>query len=99
MMFLLGIHAMFGHDPPMYLRSITATRCPCPARVQAANFPPAPLPRTTRSYSSGSDFLGSWVNEMFSILFDANFPFLERPQYASAESIENDALSTSCFSK
>ncbi len=27
-MFLLGRQAMFGHDPPMYLRSITATRCP-----------------------------------------------------------------------
>ena len=25
MMFLLGKHAMFGHDPPMYLRSTTAT--------------------------------------------------------------------------
>jgi len=25
---LLGEQARFGHDPPMYLRSMTATRCP-----------------------------------------------------------------------
>ena len=36
MMFLLGRQAMFGHDPPMYLRSMTATRFPSPAKVQAA---------------------------------------------------------------
>ena len=36
MMFLLGKHAMFGHDPPMYLRSTTATRLPSPANVHAA---------------------------------------------------------------
>src|ERR1700747_2518644 len=67
-MFLLGRQAMFGHDPPMYLRSITATRFPCWARVHAANFDPAPLPRTTRSYSSGSLFLNGRAEEMFSIL-------------------------------
>ena len=50
---LAGRPAMFGHEPPTYLRSITATRFPCWARVHAANFDPAPLPRTTRSYSSG----------------------------------------------
>jgi hypothetical protein len=27
MTFLLGKKAMFGHDPPMYLRQMTATRC------------------------------------------------------------------------
>jgi hypothetical protein len=26
--FWLGKQAMFGHDAPMYLRSMTATRCP-----------------------------------------------------------------------
>jgi hypothetical protein len=25
---LLGKQATFGHDPPMYLRSMTTTRCP-----------------------------------------------------------------------
>src|ERR1700730_1085500 len=103
-MFLLGRQAMFGHDPPMYLRSITATRCPCSARVQPVSFDPAPLPRTTRSYSSGSGFLGNCAEEtfsilLFSILFLSELPFLERSQYALAESVEGDALITSCFSK
>src|SRR6185312_7022383 len=52
MMFLLGKQAIFGHDPPMYLRSITATRCPCPANVQAAMVDPVPPPRITKSNSS-----------------------------------------------
>src|SRR6476660_6594657 len=42
MMFLLGRQAMLGHDPPIYLRSITATRCPCPAQVHAALVDPVP---------------------------------------------------------
>src|ERR1700757_2206225 len=67
MMFLLGMQAMFGQDPPIYLRSITATRCPCAARVHAVNFDPAPLPRITTSYSSGSVFVGDWAEEAFAI--------------------------------
>src|ERR1700761_3839271 len=61
MMFLLGKQAIFGHDPPMYLRSITATRCPCPANVQAAIVDPVPPPRITRSNSSGCGFSGVLV--------------------------------------
>jgi len=60
---------MFGHDPPTYLRSIAATRCPCLAKVQAAIVDPVPPPRSTRSYSSGSIFLDNWAEEAFSILF------------------------------
>src|SRR5262245_8932497 len=56
MMFLLGRHAMFGHEPPTYLRSITATRCPSLAKVQAATVPPVPPPRITKSYSSTLSF-------------------------------------------
>src|SRR5215475_6681643 len=52
MMFLLGRHAMLWHEPPMYLRSIRATRFPCSAVVHAATFAPVPLPSTTRSNSS-----------------------------------------------
>src|ERR1700761_905303 len=52
MMFLLGRHAMFGHDPPMYLRSIAATRLPSPAKVHAAIVDPVPPPRISRSKSS-----------------------------------------------
>src|SRR5262245_22246065 len=52
MMFLLGRQAMLWHEPPMYLRSISATRFPCSAVVQAATLDPVPLPSTTRSYSS-----------------------------------------------
>src|SRR5579863_9545698 len=51
MMFLLGRHAMFGHDPPIYLRSMVATRFPSPANVQAAIVDPVPPPRMTRSNS------------------------------------------------
>src|SRR5579863_6592569 len=57
MMFLLGKQAIFGHDPPTYFRPITATRCPFEAKVQAINFPPAPLPMITMSYSSVETFL------------------------------------------
>src|SRR6516225_5682795 len=53
MMFLLGKQAMFGHDPPMYLRSTTATRFPSPANVHAAIVEPVPPPSITRSNSSG----------------------------------------------
>src|SRR5882724_5062749 len=52
MMFLLGKHAMFGHDPPIYLRSMTATRFPSPAKVHAAIVDPVPPPRISRSKSS-----------------------------------------------
>jgi len=41
---LLGKHAMFGHDPPMYLRSTTATCFPSPANVHAAMVEPVPPP-------------------------------------------------------
>src|SRR5579864_2154431 len=68
MMFLLGKHAMFGHDPPMYLRSTTATRLPSPANVQAATVDPVPPPRITRSNSSGCDFLRTWADEKVSVL-------------------------------
>ena len=60
---------MFGHDPPTYLRSTAATRCPRLAKVQAAIVDPVPPPRITRSYSSGSIFLGNGAEETFSILF------------------------------
>src|SRR5262249_9199327 len=55
--FLLGRQAMFGHAPPTYLRSITTTRCPFCADVHAMSLPPAPLPRTTRSYASGFEIV------------------------------------------
>ena len=49
MMFLLGRQATFGHDPPMYLRSTTATRFPSLANVHAATVDPVPPPRITKS--------------------------------------------------
>src|SRR6266481_6335150 len=58
MMFLLGKHAMFGHDPPMYWRSTTATCFPSPAKVHVLFVVPGPPPRITRSNSSGV-FLGT----------------------------------------
>src|ERR1700730_5683858 len=72
-MFLLGRQAIFGQEPPMYLRSITATRCPCAANVQAAMVDPVPPPRIIRSKSSGCVFLSAWVNDVFSVLFMRTF--------------------------
>src|SRR5712672_3771192 len=57
MMFLLGKHAMFGQEPPIYLRSTTATRLPSPAKVHAAMVEPVPPPRISRSNSSGCVFV------------------------------------------
>src|SRR5580658_4154803 len=68
-MFLLGRQAMFGHDPPMYLRSITATRCPSLANVHAATVDPVPPPRITRSYSSRAGARLVWVEESVSLRF------------------------------
>src|SRR6267154_91745 len=56
-MFLLGRHAILGQEPPIYLRSTTATRLPSPAKVHAAMVEPVPPPRITRSNSSGCVFV------------------------------------------
>src|SRR5260370_8615857 len=68
MMYLLGKHAMFGHEPPMYLRSTTATCFPSPAKVHAAMVEPVPPPRITRSHSSGCAFLRPLGDEVLSSL-------------------------------
>jgi hypothetical protein len=49
LMFLLGRQAMFGHDPPISLRSTTAVRWPAAAIVQARYLPGSPLPITRMS--------------------------------------------------
>src|SRR5882672_1402015 len=54
MTFLLGRQAMFGQEPPTYFRSTTTVFIPFLARVQERSLPAAPLPRMSRSYSSGS---------------------------------------------
>src|ERR1700733_9543953 len=53
--FLLGRQAILGHAPPTYFRSMTAVFIPLGARVQDRSFPAAPLPNTSKSYSSGCD--------------------------------------------
>src|SRR5438105_14236452 len=68
-MFLLGRHAMLGQEPPIYLRSTTATRLPSPANIHAATVEPVPPPRITRSNSSGCDFLRTWTDGGVSVLF------------------------------
>src|SRR5882762_9867690 len=88
MMFLLGKHAMFGHDPPMYLRSTTATRFPSAANVHAAMVEPVPPPRITRSNSSGC-FLSAWVEDVFSVLFMQTF-LSERQVHSSLALISRD---------
>src|SRR5580693_4013661 len=65
MMFLLGKHAMFGHEPPIYLRSTTTTRFPSLAKVHAAMVEPVPPPRITRSNSSGCVSLLARADEAF----------------------------------
>src|SRR6266480_3217117 len=60
MTFLLGRQAMFGQEPPTYLRSMTATFFPWEARVQARYLPASPLPSTTTSYSSAMDSNTFW---------------------------------------
>src|SRR5262245_5810059 len=57
MTFLLGRQAMLGQEPPIYLRSITATLLPCLASAHAMLLAPSPLPKTTMSYCSGFDEL------------------------------------------
>src|SRR5882724_5756328 len=68
-MFLLGRHAILGQEPPIYLRSTTATRLPSPANVHAATVEPVPPPRITRSISSGCDFLRTRADGEVSVLF------------------------------
>src|SRR6266851_99764 len=68
-MFLLGRHAILGQEPPIYLRSTTATRFPSPANVHAATVDPVPPPRITRSNSSGCVFLSTLVDEVLSVRF------------------------------
>src|SRR3989454_4213960 len=68
-MFLLGRHAILGQEPPIYLRSTTATRLPSPANVHAAMVEPVPPPRITISNSSGCDFLRTWADGEVSVLF------------------------------
>src|SRR6267154_6762359 len=60
--FLLGRHAMFGHEPPNHLRSTRAVRRPSLAIVQARYLPASPLPRTRISYLSTSDIVQSPSN-------------------------------------
>src|SRR6266853_2724492 len=69
MTFLLGRHAIFGHDPPIYLRSTTMTLLPSEANVHAATVEPVPPPRITRSNSSGCDFLRTWADGEVSVRF------------------------------
>src|SRR3982074_3835535 len=47
MTFLLGRHAMLGHEPPISPFSTTATRCPDRANSQAMYLPASPPPKTT----------------------------------------------------
>src|SRR6266581_9291534 len=68
-MFLLGRHAILGQEPPIYLRSTTATRLPSPANVHAATVEPVPPPRITRSNSSGWGFFRTWADGEGALLF------------------------------
>jgi hypothetical protein len=44
--FLLGKHAMLGHDPPMYFSSTTTVRYPAWAKFHVRCLPASPLPIT-----------------------------------------------------
>src|SRR5215472_8270407 len=62
---LLGRQAMLGQEPPTYFLSMTAAFMPFFARVQDSSLPAAPLPSTSRSYSSGCE----------AVLFICSAPF------------------------
>src|SRR5712692_10315504 len=68
-MFLLGRHTILGQEPPIYLRSTTATRFPSAANVHAAMVEPVPPPRITRSNSSGCEVLRTCADGEVSVLF------------------------------
>src|SRR5215471_15810496 len=85
-MFLLGRQAMFGHEPPMYFRSTTATRFPSAANVQAATVEPVPPPRITKSYSSSCGFSTTRADGEVSALFMRLF-LSERQAHSSVASI------------
>src|SRR5258708_16355562 len=68
-MFLLGRHAILGQEPPIYLRSTTATRLPSSANVHAAMVQPVPPPSITRSNSSGCDFSRTCADVLASVSF------------------------------
>src|SRR5271155_128738 len=55
--FLLGRQLVFGQEPPISLRSTTATRLPDLAVCQARYLPPSPLPMTRRSKVSAAGML------------------------------------------
>src|SRR5215469_13684384 len=78
MTFLLGRHAMFGQDPPIYFRSTTAVRLPSLAIVQAINLPAVPLPSTTTSYFSAVFMRFISLSAAFRVeeLFDESCGFL-----------------------
>src|SRR5437899_9224232 len=80
MTFLLGRHAMFGHEPPIYLRSTTMAFLPSAANVHAAMVEPVPPPRITTSNSSGCAFLDGWEDKVLSRLFMRLF-LSERPAH------------------
>src|SRR6266576_1042259 len=88
-MFLLGRHAILGQEPPIYLRSTTATRLPSPANVHAATVEPVPPAKITRSNSSGCDFLRPWADEEVSVLLMRLF-LSERPAHSWLASISQD---------
>src|SRR5712672_1727118 len=93
MMFLLGKHAMFGQEPPIYLRSTTATRLPSPAKVHAVMFKLVPPPRITRSNSSGCVFVFIGADEVLSVLFMRIF-LSERRAHSWLALISRDRLPT-----
>src|SRR5215471_5572763 len=60
-MFLLGKQAMFGQDPPISLRSTTATRWPALAIAQARFLPASPLPMISKSTCCLSDIVSPQI--------------------------------------
>jgi hypothetical protein len=62
--FLLGKHAIFGHDPPIYFRSTTAVRWPACAIVHVRCFPASPLPITRISKRSISGIIHLPASQM-----------------------------------
>src|SRR6266581_4049757 len=74
------MQAMFGHDPPISFRSITAVRRPALAMAQARFLPASPLPMISKSNCCLSGIVSPKLRLFKSWFVDDRQPELNRLQ-------------------
>src|SRR5207245_10906829 len=74
------MQAMFGHDPPISFRSITAVRRPALAMAQARFLPASPLPMISKSNCCLSGIVSPKIELFKSWFVDDRQPELNRLQ-------------------